>query len=296
MKRTLAIASLSLVAAAAPGLAAAAYYYEATTTVESTNGKGSTSTSSVHGWVDGENARVEFQQRDVSGMFAAGSYLLSNDGGGTVYVVNPDKKTISEIDLSQIAQVIGTVANATGGLVKMEFSDFTGDKPTQDPGEPILGYDTTHYHVKSGYTMKFGVLGFAREDHIEADHDFYCANKLDMSGFAVWLRPDKLHTGNEGMDKLIAQQYANVHCLPLRSRVVTTMTGEHDKQSTTTTRTEVTTLRQGSAPAGTFQLPADYKNVPLVPDLSSSAGANSSENSSQKEEKKRPRLKDLFGR
>jgi hypothetical protein len=298
MKRApvVAIASLSAFAGfAAPHPASAAYYYEATTTVEGGQGEeGQSRVSAVHAWVDGQNARIEFEQSEVSGMFPAGSHLLTNDGGQTLYLVNPAKKTISELNLGEIFRTVGNISQATGGVLKMEFGDFTSEKVSEEPGQPILGHDTTRYRFKSGYTMTFGVLGFTRKDQVENDQEFDCTDDLDAAGFEVWLRPDRLRTGNEDIDKLIAQEYSNVHCLPLRNRTVTTMTGQGGRESTTTTTTEVTALRTADAPAGAFQLPSDYETVPLTPSMPD-ANEEGESQSTQQDAPKRPRFRDLFG-
>jgi len=291
-RHSTAIAGLVMLAAA-PNLAAAAYYYEATTTVEGA-GLGGDQVSAVRAWVDGPNARIEFEQSDASGLFAAGSYLLSNDGGETLHVVDPAEMTIAEVDLAQIFQTIGAVTEATGGVVQMEFSDFTSEQLGQEPGEEILGLPTTRYRFKTGYTMRIGVLGMRRENRSESEHEFHCTDALDAEGFAVWLRPDRFRTGNEDIDKLIEQQFATVDCLPLRNRSVTTMTSGRGNASTSTTTTEVTTLREDTAPEGAFVLPAGYTETSLIPDLSAISEAQPEEEAEGP--RRRPRLRDLIGR
>ena len=287
------IAGLVLLAAG-PNLAAAAHYYEATTTVEGA-GLGGGQSSTVRGWVDGPNARIEFEQSDASGLFTAGSYLLSNDGGETLYVVDPAERTIAAVDLAQIFQSIGAMTEATGGVVQMEFSDFTSEQLGQEPGEEILGFPTTRYRFKTGYTMSIGVLGMRRENRTESEHEFHCTDELDAEGFAVWLRPDRFRTGNEDIDRLIEQQFASVDCLPLRNRSVTTMTSGRRNASTSTTTTEVTTLREDTPPEGAFVLPTGYTETSLIPDLSAIGEAQSPEEEADAP-RRRPRLRDLIGR
>jgi hypothetical protein len=288
------ILSLPLIIVAA-GPADAAFHYAARTTVEGDGLRGS-QVSTVDGWVDGPNARIEFQEGDASGMFAAGSYLLTNDGGQSIYVVNSAEKTISEIDLAQIFQMVSSMLEATGGIVQMEFADFSSEKIAEGPGEPILGYSTTRYQFKTGYTMKVGVLGFTRENRAENDQEFYCTDEIDAAGFDVWLRPDRFRTGNESIDQLIAQQYETMNCLPLRNRVVTTMTGQRGRESSTTTTTEVTSLSEEAAPADAFRLPTDgFTMTPLVPELPADFSGNQPQNQDS-EAPRRPRLRDLIGR
>ncbi|HEX7079700.1 MAG TPA: hypothetical protein VF329_01635 [Gammaproteobacteria bacterium] len=263
--KTIRTATICL-AALVTGAAHAAYYYEAVTTVEG-DGVGSQS-SSVRGWVDGANARIEFVTGDPTGLFSAGSYLLSNDGGETLYVVDPGARTVAEVDLAQIFRSVGALTEATGGALKIEFSDFTTEQLGREAGAPIVGHATTRYRFKTGYTMSVGVLGFSRESRADTDLEISCTEEIDDAGFAVWLRPDRFRTGDEDIDRLIAQQVAIPGCVTLRNRSVTTMTAEGGRASTTTTTMEVTALREEAPPEAAFVLPADYERTSFFPDLS----------------------------
>ena len=66
----------SLVLTAGPGVVHAGYYYEAVTT-NGGPGSGGSEVSTVHAWVDGDSANVEFQQSAQAGMFQAGSYIVT---------------------------------------------------------------------------------------------------------------------------------------------------------------------------------------------------------------------------
>jgi hypothetical protein len=282
-------------------VAGAAYYYEASTAVEGA-GQGQQA-GTVSSWVDGRNARVEFTGGGAGPMVPAGSYLISHDGGETLYIVDPKKRTVTEIDLAQMFQMVGSLADATQGLVKIEFSDFSSEKLGEEPGQSILGYPTTHYRFKTGYTMKLGVLGMTRASRSETELELDCTPKLDAAGFNAWLRPDRFRTGNEGIDKMISQQYADLDCLPLRSRSVTKTTDPKGRSTTMTSTVEVTALREDTPPSDAFVVPADYERTSLA-DLSGPADTGGAADTSGAAEqqnapeapKKRPRLKDLLRR
>ncbi|MBN1238756.1 MAG: hypothetical protein JXB36_09645, partial [Gammaproteobacteria bacterium] len=252
MRTTSAACFLVSSLAAAPHVQAA-WYYEATTTAEGQGAPGGA--SSVRAWVDGANARIEMTEGGQSGFLEAGTYLLTHDGGDTLYVVDPSDRTISEIDLAQIFQMAGNMAAMTGGMVDMQFKDFTSEQLAQEPGEDVLGYPTTRYRFRTGYTMSIGVLGMTRENRNETEHDVLCTDAIDAAGFGVWLRPDRFRTGNEDMDRMIEQQL-DLDCVPLRNRAVTTVVDGRGRESTVTTTTEVTALREEDAPAEAFVLPA----------------------------------------
>ena len=57
--------------------------------------------STVKAWVDGDKSRVDFQQSG-NPMMGAGNYMLSKDGGKTVFMVNPQQKTYAAWDMTNM--------------------------------------------------------------------------------------------------------------------------------------------------------------------------------------------------
>ncbi len=281
---------------------AASYYYEATTRTEGESaGRGAT--ANVRGWVDGSRAKVEYLDADSSGLFRAGSYLLTTDGGATLYLVNPAERAVSELELDAMFGMMGSVMNAMGGLVNMQFGDFVNERVEQRPGENILGYPTTFHHFNTGYTATMSVLGMRNESRSETRQQVWCADGLQADGFGIWLRPDRFRTGNTELDQLIAQEYGALDCVPLRMRSESTTSDRRGRPSTTTTVMEVTVLREESAPVSTFELPADYEHVSLLAGLPDEL-RELLEQSEQMEIEvpesgdsgRRPRLRDLLNR
>lgn len=287
-------AAIACAAAAQPQAASAAgYYFESNT---ETDGQ----TMSVRAWVEDEKAKVEFFEGG-QGFFQEGGYMLTSDGGQTLYIVDPDEMTYSELDLDQLLAFAGSILNATGGLVQMEFSDLTNERVGEEPGGEILGYDTTRYEFHTAYTMTMGVLGFKRSTSSTSQQEMWCTDEIDAPGFRVWLSPDRFRTGNAELDEFVQAQYQDLDCLPLRSRTTTTMTGERGRDQTTVAVTEVTVLREeASIPASTFELPAGYTSQPFLPEgiempADAGAGAQSSEaTESAEEERPRLRLRDFL--
>lgn len=302
---SLAGAAMILMLSAAPSFAG--YYFESTTTTQGEGVGRGAKEASVHAWVDGGNAKVEFQDRDASGLFRAGSYLLSLEGSSTMYVVNPEEQTIAEINLDQMFAMASSIMQATGGLMQMSFSDFSSDKLDEGPGDPILGHATMRYKYRTAYTMSMRVLGIGRETRTETENEFWCTDEVDAPGFYAWLRPDRFRTGNAEMDDFIRQQYSAIDCLPLRMNTVTHMASGSGRNgdSTSTMSTEVTVLREEAVPGSTFELPAGYTSTSLTPDLSSlgSPGAEQDDGNADAADSedndnghRRPRLRDLFKR
>lgn len=251
---------------ALPCGADAAYYFEANTRTE---GDGKTEVVRVRGYVDGDKARIEAVEGAAMPFVESGSYLLTTGGGSSLYIVNPAEMTYSEMDLDQLLAMAGGVLNAASGVLNLSFTDFVNDKLAEEPGGSVLGYDTTRLEFLTGYTLNMGMLGMRRSTRTETRQELWCSDAIDADGLGVWASPDRLRTGNAELDALIKAQYQDLDCVPLRSRVTTTTSNGGRREAESVSETEFVTLREeASVPAGTFDLPAGYRVVSLMPDMS----------------------------
>jgi hypothetical protein len=241
------------------------YYYEATTVDRLENGK-ERSRSQVRAWIDGEAAKVEFAEQKGT-MFKPGSYLLTKDGGRTLYLVDPKEKAFSRWDLEAMLASTFALLESTGPLLGLDFSNASSKKLGEDDGGAVLGYPTKHYQWQSAYDMKMTVLGMKRQYHLDSIQDFWATDQLAAEGFKVWLRPDRTRTGNSGLDELLTSELGKVQGFPLKMVTKSTMTTGKGKQQNSTSTMEVTTLRLESVPATTFDLPAGYEERPFLPGM-----------------------------
>lgn len=282
---------VALLSALVSAVAQAGFYYEATTT---TSGDGANQTMRVTGWIDGSAARVEFiDGGGRAGLFQEGSYLVTRDAGSTVYLVNPAERSYSPIDLDAIFGFAGAMLDVAGGTVQMEFKDLVNEKLGEEPGESLLGYATTRYEFHTAYTMSVSVLGFGRSTTFDSNVEVWCTDEIDAEGFRVWLQPNRFRTGNADFDGLIEQLYQGIDCLPLRTVASTTNTGS-GRDTTSTSETLVTTLREEAVDVAVFDLPADFTEVSFLPQITiPPQGDAGSDDSGGRE---RPRLRDLLRR
>jgi hypothetical protein len=241
------------------------FYYEATTVDRLDTGK-ERSRIQVRGWVDGDAAKVEFQDAKGS-MFKGGSYLLTKDGGRTLYLVDPKEKEYSLWDLEAMFATMGALLESTGPLLDLDFSNAASQKLGEEDGGTILGYPTRKYQWQSSYDMKMSILGIKRQYHMELLQDFWSTDRLDAAGFKVWLRPDRSKTGSKEFDELLSTEMVKVEGFPLKTVTKSKMTTGKGKQQNATSTTEVTTLREESVPATTFELPAGYEERPFLPGM-----------------------------
>jgi len=258
---TLALAVLAPVSAAL----AEGFYYEATTRDQLEHGKERTH-SLVRGWIDGANAKIEFADQKGT-MFKPGSYLLTKDAGRTLYLVDPKEKAYSRWDLEAMLASTFALMEGMGPLLNIDFANATSKKLAEDDGGSVLGYPTRHYQWQSAYEMKMTVIGMKRQYNIESVQDFWSTTSLDAEGFKVWLRPDRTRTGDSELDSILTSEIGKVQGFPLKTVTKSTMTTGKGKQQKSVMTTEVTTLREESVAASTFELPQGYEERPFLPGM-----------------------------
>ena len=262
--RSLALASALVLAATAllGAPAQAATYFESTTRMAAEQGGGE-QVLRTRSWVDADNAKVVFVESD-NPAFPEGAYLLSNDGGRTLYLVNPEEKTYTIWDLSQALGALGAVMKGAGPMFKIEVSDPKVEKLADEAGEKILGYDTHHYRFRTTYGMEMRIMGMGQASDVETVVDTWTSSALSDPGFGAWLRRDPPKTGIADLDKLMDAQIAQgIQGVPLRMRTVSTSRDKKGRETVTTTDMEVTTIREEAPPAGAFALPAGYEKVEM---------------------------------
>jgi hypothetical protein len=242
--------------------AVAGYHYVAETSVDGEGGDAGS--MRVEGWIDGAKAKILFTESG-NPMMSAGMYLLTIDGGSTLYLVNPEEETYSVWDLEAMLGSLGNIMDSIGGLMKMEVSDPQVEKLLEEDGGKILGYPTTHYRYRTAYTMEMKVMGIKRGNRFETVQDTWSTTAINDDGFFVWLRNAPKNTGFEAFDKIAEAEFSKIKGFPLKS-VSTTVTseGKKGKTSTSTSTTEVTLLDKTSVAGSTFELDPSFEEVPMM--------------------------------
>ena len=255
----LALAVCCLLAAASPALAGIHY-----TAQSRTSGDAGSATSEVEAWVDGSSAKVLYRESGQP-MMEKGTYLLTRDGGETLYLVNPEEKSYTRIDLAVLFQTLGALGEATGGMMKLELADPEVEKLSEEPGGEILGYDTTHSRYRTAYTTRIKVMGMKRESRSETVQEIWTTDELEDAGLGLFLRKEAIVTGDPGFDRVIANEMSKLRGFPLRSVATTTTTGgKRGRESTSKVETTVTSLEETSVPGSTFEIPQGYTEQKLT--------------------------------
>ncbi len=252
---------MTLIAAALP--LRAGIYYEARTDSQ-TEGRKNNDSYTVSGWVDGPNAKIQFEQSE-NPMLEKGTYLLTTDGGETVHLVNAEEETYMVFDLASVLSTVGELDEMSGGMVGIDFENGRSEVVSKGAGEPLLGRSTTRLEWASSYTMSLKVLGMKRENQIETVTEAWLSEELDDLGFGVWLQKGPPKTGDPDLDAALAAGWEDFKGFPLKSVVRTTNTGKKGKTTVTTMVTEVTTLREESVAATTFVIPDHFTPIQMMP-------------------------------
>lgn len=250
-----------LASAAAP--AAAGIHYRAETTTAPQTGK--PQVTRVEAWVDGPKAKIVFRESDQP-LFSEGAYLLTQDGGKTLFLVDPEEETITEWDLAGMLGMVGGIMEGMQGIMNLEFSDVKVEKLGEEAGGELLGYPVTHSTYRTTYTTSIKVLGMKRGSTTETVQELWTTDAFGDPALGVWLRAEPPATGMEDLDALIAAEMDKVEGFPLKTVSVSTTTGQKGKrESTARTETAVTELDETAVPEGTFELPAGYTRTEMIP-------------------------------
>lgn len=259
----LSLALLGLLALSFAVPAEAAIHYQASTTVEAEGQKAQR--TRVEAWVDGPNAKVVFAESGVPTM-EKGQYLLTSDGGETLFLVDPEEETYAQWDLEAMMQALGSIMQSIQPLVNLEIENVEVVKLSSEAGGTMVGLPTTHTRHRTAYDMRIKVFGMSRNNRVETLQDTWSTGELEDVGLGIWLRKAPT-TGFGELDELVRAEMAAVEGFPLKSVAVSTTTGQKGKQTTSTTTMEVTSLdRSVSVPASTFDLPAGYSRVEMAPE------------------------------
>jgi len=247
---------------------AAGIHYKSTTKTwsEGSNPRGNNDIQ-AEGWVAGEKAKVAFIESSGNPMAQQGTYILTKDGGKTLYLVNPEEKTYAQWDLQGMLGVVGAVMNGMGPLLRIQFSDPKTEKIAEEDGGLVAGVPTRHYKYRTSYTMTVKVLGMGNTANVVSEQDVWATTKVTDLGLGVWLRAEPTRTGNKEFDKLLTSSAAKFQGFPMKVVTVSTSTQQKgNKQTVTHSTMEVTQFdASASVPASSFEIPAGYKETQITP-------------------------------
>lgn len=256
MKKVSVLLVVVLVAFAAQSIAGVVLV--AKTTAE--GGKGVEQQNSVvRTWVSGDNGKSLFEESG-NRLMGKGTYIITKDGGKTMYLVNPEEKTYMKWDLDSLMGMAGGAM----AMMNMKFADPKVEALGEEPDGLIAGVPTVHYRFRTSYTMSMSFMMMKKKSKVVKEEEIWATPKLVDAALAIWLRKTPPKTGNEDLDGLIRAEMGKVQGFPLKRRTVTTNTDEKGKVETSTVTMEVTDLQMAPVPDSTFEIPQGYKETSMT--------------------------------
>lgn len=254
-------------AALTAATAQAGWEYTSVTRAEGGRHSGAAN-NSVHALIDGTRARIEFVESG-NPMLGKGTYLLTENAGKKVYLVNPAEKTYSEWNMDAMMGMAGGMM----GMMNMKIMNQKVEKLLEENGGRILGYPTTHYKFRTAYTMEMNFMGMKQTTSTLNEEELWTTTALPDAAFAFATLHRGMKSGNAELDKLIASEMSKAQGFPLRIITTHHITDPRGQQQESKVTMEVTALQQTHPASSQFQLPADYAARDLSPLGALGAGA-----------------------
>lgn len=251
----------------AAGTAPAGLHYTSTTRTQATGKE--RPAMSMEAWIEGANAKFAFTEGNPKA--PKGGYMLTKDGGKTMFMVNPNDKTYLKWDM---AAMMGGAMQMMKGMMQMKVSDPKVEKILDEKGPDILGYATRHIKFKTTYSMEMSMMGMRNANSVVTEEEMWVTDKIGdaaVQAFREFAAGMKLP--DEELEKLVRAQKDKVKGFPLKMISSNSTTGNDGRAQTSVTTMEVTKIENQTVPASTFEIPADYKETTLPsPDESAGAG------------------------
>jgi Domain of unknown function (DUF4412) len=205
--------------------------------------------------VEGKNFRFNIGQSDDA-LIPASGFIISENGGKTLAIVDPSTKSYYELSLDQIGGGFGAILQQFGGMVKFSVVNPKVGVRDLGAGEKIEGYATQHKAFDMSYDMNMEVMGQKTTMSFATTAEMWVTDQIPTE-FASFLQSGELHTGIDALDKLIASHAKSLTGFPLRHIATIHVTqGGNDMQAKTTTT--ITGIEKKTFPAAEFVIPAGF--------------------------------------
>ncbi len=260
MRRQIVIAGIMALAVAAN--THAGYSFTSVTRTEGGGQGAQAQNMTVQALVEGEKARVEFTESQ-NPMMGKGDYVLTQDAGKTMYMVNTAEKTYAKWDIEAMMGAAGAAMKMMGGFMQMEFSEPKVEKLLDEAGEPILGCPTRHYKFRTSFTTSMTMMGRKSTTATVKEEEIWATTAITDAGMGAWLRKSPPTSGNEQLDKLVRAEMNKIAGFPLRQIMVNTTTDASGKTQSHKMISELTSLKKMTVPAASFSIPSDYTELKM---------------------------------
>lgn len=248
MKRTTVFAALMLLSVQA--WAGIVYSVSTRTTQENTD-----AVMRVRTKVEGEFARIELLEGAV-GPLHAGTYMLTRDGGKTIYFVDPGNKTYGLLDRTAM---LGESGARVAEAVKVTTTAPKLEKVVDERGPKVLGLETRHGKFKTSYSITVKLLE-AYTSAIVSEDEVWWTDKLNDGAVTKWSLQDVMPQDPAG-DALMSVERSKHVGFPLKRTIVTRAEETDGRETVVQTTMEVTDLNVTTIPDTEFEIPKGFEKV-----------------------------------
>lgn len=260
MKRLLVTVALAIVAVPSFG----ALQYEFSQKVTSEDIVSPVTDFSARVTIDGQSSRIDYIGGSI---YPPGAYAVSTDGSRRIFFVDPTKQWFTEVNTSNVATALGT------SNIKIE--NFKSSVATEGDRPLIAGIPADdHTRVSMTYDVSVIDRGVPMKVRVKTEIDSWSTSRFGdvvASTFAANIR-----TGSEQIDALLDAEMAKLKGLPLKQILTTRIESDLPntrseikvpRTQTVTREMEVTSVREVTADASMFVVPASFRraDVPQTP-------------------------------
>lgn len=249
----LGMVALAIIALAVPALAGVEF-------VAVTRGDSGLVEARVRALVSGSNIRVEYLEGEGAG---PGEYMVSRDGGKTLYWVEPATHTYAKYDTEEMMSAVGAMVQGVRGTMRVRFQSPKIEKLLEEDGGPVAGVPTRHYRYRTTYVSTAESMGVVKTISTTVEEDIWSSTELKDPALGAWLNKTPAKTGDVQFDSIIAAEMNKVQGFPVKRITVTRSVEPKDgKEHVARAEMEVMELKQVSAvDDAKFKVPAGYVEV-----------------------------------
>lgn len=171
--------------------------------------------------VSGANAKAVFTT-PLPGM-AAGSWLVTQDGGEKTFIVDPAAKTYSKWSMDRLRSDVDAMQGAMGPM-KMRTENVKVEDLGEENGGAIEGFSTKHRRIRVSYDRVLKLPMMKRSMHTVIEDEMWTTDAVADAG--VWKIPPPKAPDGEGAQEL-AGVYGKSHGFLLKLSRKVTSSGGH---------------------------------------------------------------------
>ena len=219
--------------------------------------KNSTGDFRVQGWISGKHARMDLLQSELP-LLESGSFMVTSDGGDTVYLVSPKDKTYERWDMNSMVSGMADLMRSMRGEMRVKFEEPKVEKLLEENGPKMQGMPTRHFRYRTSYKASIDMLDSETISTV-MEEDIWTTTAITEPGVKLFL-DRRASTGDAQLDHILEKEMSKVPGFPMK-RVTNTTT--QTKKGTTVNRAEmeIVEVKSLEIPEAKFRVPTGFAEM-----------------------------------